>query len=50
MQLRQEATLTPSVPPVPDLTHLDRLEAESIHIIREVVAEIERPVMLNSLG
>ena len=50
MQLRQEATLTPSVPPVPDLTHLDRLEAESIHIIREVVAEIERPVMLYSVG
>ena len=50
MQLRQEATLTPSVPPVPDLTHLDRLEAESIHIIREVAAEIERPVMLYSVG
>ncbi|MFT4954531.1 MAG: sulfate adenylyltransferase subunit 2 [Brevundimonas sp.] len=50
MQLRQEATLTPSVPPVPDLTHLDRLEAESIHIIREVAVEIERPVMLYSVG
>ncbi len=32
------------------LTHLDRLEAESIHIIREVVAESERPVMLYSIG
>ena len=30
--------------------HLDRLEAESIHIIREVVAETERPVMLYSIG
>ena len=28
------------------LTHLQRLEAESIHILREVVAEAERPVML----
>ena len=28
------------------LTHLRQLEAESIHIIREVVAEFERPVML----
>ncbi len=32
------------------LTHLDRLEAESIHIMREVVAEAERPVMLYSIG
>ncbi|WP_114952868.1 sulfate adenylyltransferase subunit CysD [Sphingosinicella terrae] len=32
------------------LTHLERLEAESIHIIREVVAEAERPVMLYSIG
>jgi len=32
------------------LTHLQRLEAESIHIIREVVAECERPVMLYSIG
>jgi sulfate adenylyltransferase subunit 2 len=32
------------------LTHLDRLEAESIHILREVVAEAERPVMLYSIG
>ncbi len=34
----------------PDLTHLQRLEAESIHIMREVVAEAERPVMLYSVG
>ena len=32
------------------LTHLRALEAESIHIIREVVAEFERPVMLYSIG
>lgn len=32
------------------MTHLDRLEAESIYIIREVVAESERPVMLYSIG
>ncbi|MFG1208467.1 sulfate adenylyltransferase subunit CysD [Xanthobacter flavus] len=32
------------------LTHLQRLEAESIHIMREVVAEAERPVMLYSVG
>ncbi|MEA3052014.1 MAG: sulfate adenylyltransferase subunit 2 [Sphingomonadales bacterium] len=32
------------------LTHLEQLEAESIHILREVVAETERPVMLYSVG
>jgi sulfate adenylyltransferase subunit 2 len=32
------------------LTHLERLEAESIHIMREVVAEFEKPVMLYSIG
>jgi sulfate adenylyltransferase subunit 2 len=32
------------------LTHLQRLEAESIHIMREVIAETERPVMLYSIG
>jgi sulfate adenylyltransferase subunit 2 len=32
------------------LTHPERLEAESIHILREVVAECERPVMLYSIG
>jgi sulfate adenylyltransferase subunit 2 len=32
------------------LTHLQRLEAESIHILREVVAECARPVMLYSIG
>jgi len=34
----------------PMLTHLQRLEAESIHIMREVAAESERPVMLYSIG
>lgn len=33
-----------------NLTHLKELEAESIHIIREVVAEFEKPVMLYSIG
>lgn len=32
------------------LTHLERLEAESIHIMREVVAQAERPVLLYSIG
>ncbi|NDZ77398.1 sulfate adenylyltransferase subunit CysD [Streptomyces sp. SID10853] len=32
------------------LTHLERLEAESIHIMREAVAESENPVMLYSVG
>ncbi|HEX7637068.1 MAG TPA: sulfate adenylyltransferase subunit CysD [Burkholderiaceae bacterium] len=33
-----------------NLTHLQRLEAESIHILREVVAEADNPVMLYSIG
>jgi sulfate adenylyltransferase subunit 2 len=40
---------TPAIAPAA-LTHLQRLEAESIHILREVVAECERPVMLYSIG
>ena len=35
---------------LPSLTHLEQLEAESIHIMREVVAETEKPVMLYSVG
>ena len=35
---------------MPAITHLQRLEAESIHILREVVAEVQRPVMLYSVG
>jgi sulfate adenylyltransferase subunit 2 len=38
------------VQPRRSLTHLQRLEAESIHIMREAVAEAERPVMLYSVG
>ncbi|MBL7221973.1 MAG: sulfate adenylyltransferase subunit CysD, partial [Phycisphaerae bacterium] len=33
-----------------NITHMQQLEAESIHIIREVVAECDRPVMLYSVG
>jgi sulfate adenylyltransferase subunit 2 len=43
----------PIAPPAPDphtLTHLKQLEAESIHIIREVAAEFANPVMLYSIG
>jgi len=40
----------PSAMKSKSLTHLARLEAESIHIMREVVAEAERPVMLYSVG
>jgi len=36
--------------PMRALSHLDRLEAESIHIMRETVAEADRPVMLYSIG
>ena len=39
----------PIMPPR-TLGHLDRLEAESIHIMREAVAECEKPVMLFSIG
>ena len=33
-----------------EMTHLDQLEAEAIYIMREVVAECEKPVMLYSIG
>jgi sulfate adenylyltransferase subunit 2 len=42
-----ETTMTISVPTV---THLKQLEAESIHIFREVAAEFDNPVMLYSVG
>ena len=32
------------------LTHLERLEAEAIHIMREVIAEAQNPVMMYSVG
>jgi sulfate adenylyltransferase subunit 2 len=38
------------IEPMQTLTHLQRLEAESLHIMREVAAEAERPVMLYSIG
>ena len=40
----------PVLAPMQRLTHLQRLEAESIHIMREVVAEAQKPVMLYSVG
>ncbi len=43
--IRETVTRTPMT-----LTHLQRLEAESIHIMREVVAEADNPVMLYSIG
>ena len=45
--------MTQTTPPSrlqPRPSHLQSLEAESLHILREVVAEIERPVMLYSIG
>ena len=44
------ATITATITAQARLSHLDRLEAESLHILREVVAEAERPVMLYSVG
>ena len=43
------ASSTPAQPTKP-LSHLRLLEAESIHILREVASEFERPVMLYSVG
>ncbi|MBP2303196.1 phosphoadenosine phosphosulfate reductase domain-containing protein, partial [Azospirillum picis] len=41
----------PAVPLSRDrLTHLQRLEAESLHIMREVAAQFQNPVMLYSVG
>ena len=58
MPLNQLSSDVPAAQPAPDspasqpppLTHLQRLEAESLHIMREVAAECERPVMLYSIG
>jgi sulfate adenylyltransferase subunit 2 len=44
------ALLEPDAAVRPRLDHLRALEAESIHILREVAAEFERPVMLYSIG
>src|SRR6476661_6006776 len=43
-------TMTPGATTNYNLTHLKQLEAESIHIIREVAAEFQNPVMLYSIG
>ena len=43
--VKTEGLITPA-----RLTHLKRLESESIHILREVVAECDKPVMLYSIG
>ena len=45
LQRRDKPLVTPE-----RLTHLQRLEAESIQIMREVVAECDKPVMLYSIG
>src|ERR1035437_7813392 len=50
-----EAATQPTTPPAqahaaPHLNHLRLLEDESIHILREVASEFERPVMLYSVG
>ena len=45
---RQTPSATPAIEPLPK--HLKRLEAESIEIMREVVAEFAKPVMLYSIG
>jgi sulfate adenylyltransferase subunit 2 len=57
MALERKGLETKSAKPAPvttvvakPMTHLDRLEAEAIHIIREVAAECEKPVMLYSIG
>lgn len=51
--MNQAPTLQPTLtaaPPQDHLTHMQRLEAESIHILREVVANCRNPVMLYSIG
>ncbi len=47
-----QPTPTISQPAIPhyNLSHLEQLEAESIHIMREVAAEFQKPVMLYSIG
>jgi sulfate adenylyltransferase subunit 2 len=50
MATRPQASPTSELAALAPLTHLQRLEAESIQIMREVVAEADRPVMLYSVG
>ena len=49
-QLLTTREFSPSLASPPRLSHLRLLEAESIHILREVASEFERPVMLYSIG
>jgi sulfate adenylyltransferase subunit 2 len=51
-RLMPAAVVMPPAPPgaAPGLTHLQQLEAESIHIIREAVSESANPVLLYSIG
>src|SRR4030081_3112942 len=49
-RLAPDPVATRSALTAPMLTHLQRLEAESIQIFREVVADCERPVLLYSIG
>jgi sulfate adenylyltransferase subunit 2 len=49
-QTKAKTSTRPHVDAPVKLTHLQRLEAESIHIIREVAAECDNPVMLYSMG
>ena len=48
--LTPSPTAPPADYPSAGLSHLQLLEAESIHILREVASEFERPVMLYSIG
>src|SRR5689334_18792938 len=48
--LHRECLLHAILKCVSRLSHLQALEAESIHIIREVASEFQRPVMLYSIG
>jgi sulfate adenylyltransferase subunit 2 len=51
LALANPAEFSPRPAPAPArLTHLQRLEAESIHIMREIAAESENPVMMYSIG
>jgi sulfate adenylyltransferase subunit 2 len=50
VQLSTAREIPPSLASPPRLSHLRLLEAESIHILREVASEFERPVMLYSVG
>jgi sulfate adenylyltransferase subunit 2 len=50
MPTRTHRPVSPLPPSPPPLSHLRRLEAESIHILREAVAEARRPVLMYSIG